>query len=737
MLHKRAAFGESHLMPQSTLLARARHWLGSLPAACVVALVSVSYAVSYAVMIFGGSGDALLQAGLPLMFVTSVLCLLVICFTSSLPFMLGGADSNSVGLLSLMVGGISATMQRAQLSAAEILATVTIAITLSSLLVGLALLALGALRRGNLVLFVPFPVVGGFLAGTGYLLWSGAFTVLTGHPLGLDVLRTGIELHWQELLPVAIVVIGMLGLPGRKFDHPLALPVSLALASAAFCGALAASGLSLAQARALGWMFAPLSLGHVQLPVQVSWSLVHWDILWRHYGELLALIAVTTLAILLNATGVSLATRREVDFNRELRSAGLANMLSGCFGGVVGCHSLSRTLLNYRFGSRDRVATLLAAVLCLVCALFFIPLLGYFPKPVLAGLLIGLGGGLLNEWLVRSRRLARGDYFLIVLIVAVVACYGFVTGVALGVVVACVLFVLDYGRVSCVKMEFTGATLHSKLERGAAAHAELKQLGQRVFGMRLQGFLFFGSANQIVHRVREQLQSPRQFIIIDFRHVQGLDASTSQSFVKLAQVCEQYQVTLILTGIADPIRRPIARAAFSGTAPREFADLDLALEWVEDRLLEQAMRNESRDALHSSLAEHFDAREMASLMARMEKVELAAGTLLFRKGDAGDSMYFIDEGMVSISLPLEGGGRMRLRSFGSATIVGEMALYRGQRRTADVVTDRPTRAWQLTLASLRQLEQEDPATALRLHAYVVKVIASRLESTNEAYRLAY
>ncbi|MFX5660581.1 hypothetical protein ABTE05_19635, partial [Acinetobacter baumannii] len=90
-----------------------------------------------------------------------------------------------------------------------------------------------------------------------------------------------------------------------------------------------------------------------------------------------------------------------------------------------------------------------------------------------------------NEWLVRSRRLARGDYFLIVLIVAVVACYGFVTGVALGVVVACVLFVLDYGRVSCVKMEFTGATLHSKLERCAAAHAELKQLGQRVFGMRL------------------------------------------------------------------------------------------------------------------------------------------------------------------------------------------------------------------------------------------------------------
>ncbi|MFJ3056725.1 SLC26A/SulP transporter family protein [Herbaspirillum sp. NPDC087042] len=724
-------------MQPSSWLARSQQWLGSLPAACVVALISVSYAVSYAVMIFGSSGSALLQAGLPLLFVTSVLGLLAISFTSSLPFMVGGADSNSVGLLSLMVGGITGVMQRSSMPAAEILATVFVAIALSTVLVGLLLTLLGVMRRGNLVLFVPFPVVGGFLAGTGYLLWTGAFTVLTGHALTLDTLRAGIALDWRVVLPVAIVLVGMLGLPGRKFDHPLALPASLALACVAFFASLAASGVSFAQARALGWMFEPLSAGNVQLPVSLSWRLIHWDILLRHYGEFLALTAVTTLAILLNATGVSLATRREVDFNRELRSAGIANIVTGLFGGVVGCHSLSRTLLNYRFGSRDRQAAVIAAILCLLCALFFIPWISYFPKPVLAGLLLGLGAGLLNEWLIKARRLSRGDYFLIVLILAVVAWYGFVTGVALGVVVACMLFVVDYGRVSCVKMEFTGASLHSKLERPVQANAELKRLGQRVFGMRLQGFLFFGSANQIVHRVREQLQSPRKYIIIDFRHVQGLDASTSQSFVKLAQVCEQFQVTLILTGITERIRRPIARAAFHGTPPKEFADLDLALEWVEDRLLEQGPLEQSDHGLHVSLAEHFDAPQLASLFSRMETVDLEAGTLLFRKGDAGDSMYFIEEGLVSISLPLEEGGAMRLRSFGNATIVGEMALYRGQHRTADVVTDRPTRAHKLTLSTLRQLEREDPATALRLHSYVVKVIASRLESTNEAYRLAY
>ena len=80
---------------------------------------------------------------------------------------------------------------------------------------------------------------------------------------------------------------------------------------------------------------------------------------------------------------------------------------------------------------------------------------------------------------------------------------------------------------------------------------------------------------------------------------------------------------------------------------------------------------------------------------------------------------------------------MRLRSFGNATIVGEMALYSGQKRTADVVTDRRTVVHKLSMSRLRQLEREDPSAAMQLHNYVIKVLASRLTLTNEAYRLTY
>lgn len=704
----------------------------------MIAVISMSYAVSYGAMIFGSGGSALLQAGLPLLFLTTCVVMLMVAWSSSLPFVVAGADSNSTGILALMVGGIWTSMQGADGTPEQALATVLAAVALSTVLVGVFLTALGAARRGSLVQFVPFPVVGGFLAGTGYLLWDGAFGILTGHGFNADVLASLSQLHWLTVVPALMVAVGMLGLPGRRFTHPAVLPLTLAAACMVFFAGTWASGISVRQARALGWMFEPLHLSGFQTPLTLSPSMIDWGVIAGHYSEFLALVAVMTLTILLNATGIGLATRRDVDFNHELRSAGIANIVNGVLGGVVGCQSLSRSLLNHQFGTRNRLACVLAALMCLICAVFFLPAIAYFPKPVLAGLLIGLGGVLLNEWLLKSRhRLSRGDYLLIVLILGVIAWSGFVPGVALGIVVACVLFVIDYSRVSCVKMEFTGVALHSRLERPMEANALLRQHGERVFGICLQGFLFFGSANQMVNRVREQLHLPREFIIIDFRHVQGLDASTSQSFVKLSQVCEQHRTTLILTGVSDDIRLPISRASVHGQAPREFADLDAALEWVENRILAEGAEAHPGNELRASLEEYFDQRELTSLFARMETIELEADTLLFTRGEIGDCMYFIEQGQVSISLMLGDGKRMRLRSFGSATIVGEMALYSGQKRTADVVTDRRTVVHKLSMSRLRQLERDDPSAAMQLHNYVIKVLASRLTLTNEAYRLTY
>jgi SulP family sulfate permease len=121
----------------------------------------------------------------------------------------------------------------------------------------------------------------------------------------------------------------------------------------------------------------------------------------------------------------------------------------------------------------------------------------------------------------------------------------------------------------------------------------------------------------------------------------------------------------------------------------------------------------------------------------MEPCQLKQGQLLFAQGDAADAVYIIERGRVTVSLPLEDGKSMRLRSYGSGTIVGEMALYTQQPRSADVRADEPTSAWRLTYVALNRLEIEDADTARQFHRFVVMVLASRLTVANEAARAAY
>jgi SulP family sulfate permease len=731
--------GESSPRQASTLQVRTAKVLKNTFSAFIVALISLSYAVSYGAMIFGGGGGELLAAGIPLVLLSAFTTQLFVSWTSSLPFMVAGIDSNATGVLALMVAGIAADLHHAGSTAQQMTVTILMAVALSTVLAGIFLFVLGVLRRGNLVQFIPFPVVGGFLAGTGYLLLTGAFGIITGHQVSPQALRALPAVSWQQWLPALLITGVMLGSTRFKRVSPMLLPLTLIAATALFFCDLHLSGTTIEQARNMGWLFEPLALKGFQFPATLPWGEVRWSIIAAHYGDLLAMIAVVTLTILLNSTGVSLATRHDVDFDHELRSAGIANLINGALGGAVGSQSLSRTLLNFRSGGRDRLPGLIAAFLCLLCACFFANAVALIPKSLLAGLLAGLGCLLLKEWVINARRrLATGDYLLILLILVVIAWSGFMTGVALGIVVACILFVVDYGRVSCIKTEFSGASLTSRLDRGIDARDLLKANGDHIFGLCLQGYLFFGSANQMVNRIREQLLPQVEFVLLDFRRVQGMDASTSQSFIKLRQLCEQKNITLMMTDIPDSARLPIARAYALGETVPEFATLDGAMEWIENSLLERLLSEEGAPDWQHGFREHFGEKQWQQFCTRLQTQDIEPGTLLFGKGEIGDCMYFIEHGQVSISVPLAGSQEnVRLRAFGAGTIVGEMSLYTGQKRTANVRADSPVRVHKLPLWQLRELEADQPAVAMQLHNYVVNMLASRLAVTSEAYRLAF
>jgi sulfate permease, SulP family len=305
------------------------------------------------------------------------------------------------------------------------------------------------------------------------------------------------------------------------------------------------------------------------------------------------------------------------------------------------------------------------------------------------------------------------------------------------------MFALLYGRVSCVRMEFDAGTRTSNVERSIEEMQRLHELGPQVCGACLQGFLFFGTANSILQRMRERLAArgaaPVRFVVLDFAATNGMDASVSISFVKLRQMCATNDADLVLTALPARSRDLLARTGTLNLRIHEFATLDSGLEWIEGRLLAPYANPGAPgdECFEATLAPHFSPEALAALLACLEVQELEAGQPLFRRGEAGDAMYLVERGRVTVSLPLVDGRTIRLRSFGPGTIVGEMAVYTQRARSADVCADGPARVRRLSHAALRALEENDPLAAQQFHRFVVKVMASRLAVADEALRAAH
>src|SRR5262249_31339953 len=150
--------------------------------------------------------------------------------------------------------------------------------------------------------------------------------------------------------------------------------------------------------------------------------------------------------------------------------------------------------------------------------------LAYIPKAIFGGLLLFLGLDFLDTWVVKGRRsMSRADYSVVILILVIIATSGFLVGVGVGLVMMVGLFVVNYTRLNLFHHPRSAAELSSHVERTDEQRLALAELGKRVFVLELQGFIFFGTANTILERVRERLadssQPPLHSLILDFRRV--------------------------------------------------------------------------------------------------------------------------------------------------------------------------------------------------------------------------
>ncbi|MBN3759399.1 SulP family inorganic anion transporter [Burkholderia sp. Ac-20365] len=738
--------GATGSVSESTPALRVHGLLGDLTAGAVSTLVMLCYAMSLGTLIFSADLARYAELGVPTALISCIVTALVIALTSSMRLNIAGPDSNATAFLAGVAAGVASSVRADGGSPQTILLTVLISIALCSVLTGIVLFAIGSSKRSRSLQFLPYPVVGGFLAGTGYLLLAGAFRVLTGaspqwHTLGLLT-----HLHWLAWMPALFIGV-LTTVLTRRSQHIAALPLVLVCGVALFYLMLRVAGLSVDDARNMGLLLPHVKLHlfpDLRVPAPLAHGAIDWAAIGAHLPETLVVTSASAITILMNSTAIGAATGEDIDLNREMRAAGLANIASGLLGGMVGYQSYNRSMLNARAGATSRMAGLFAAIACLVVLSASPDLVALFPVPVLVGLQLFMGLRLMMQWLVGAyARLNWYEYALVPGMLAVVAFYGVVAGVIAGVIAACVMFALLYGRVSCVRMEFDATTRTSTVERSIEDSTRLREAGARLFGISLQGFLFFGTANSILQRVRQRLDAndrlPVRYVVLDFAATNGMDASVSIAFVKLRQLCATAGADLVLTALPARSRSLLVKTGTLNLRIHEFATLDAGLEWIEERLLETdaGMHLPGEQDFRATLAPHFTPAALEKLCACLEVRDVDAGQPLFLRGEPGDALYIVERGRVAVSLPLADGRLVRLRSFGPGTVVGEMAVYTQTVRSADVIAETATRVHRLSLSTLLALELEDPLTAQQFHRFLIKTIASRLAVANEALRAAY
>lgn len=719
--------------------------LAAVVSGLLAGVIAVSLEISFAVLIFSGELANYVSNGIGLFLFGTLISIILTSLVSSYRGMVTINQDVPAAILAVMaatlVGGMSAAA-----TADEMYLAVVAAIMVTSLLTGLAFLLQGYFKLGSLFRFLPFPVVGGFLAGTGWLLASGGLTVMTGAPIDFGQLSVFVQpdmlLRW---IPGTFFAFVML-LAIKRFKHYLIMPGMILGAAGLFYLLVLLFGMSMNQVSAQGWLLGPFPEGVLWRPFPLTAvSQVPWSAIFAQTGNIAALLIVSTIALLLNASGLELTVEQDIQLDRELQASGLSTIGSGLVGGLVSYPGLSLSILGYQISGSNRIIVPTAAAVLGITLVAGPNMLSWTPKMIFGGLLMYLGLSLLDEWVYKAWfQFSRIDYLIIISILVVIAAVGFLQGLLLGVVLAIVLFVVNYSRISVIKNTYSGANYQSRVTRSRTHQQLLNEKGDQTHILQLQSFIFFGTANSLLEQVRQRIEAtdlPQlRFIVLDFKQVTGLDSTATLSFTKMVQLCHSNKIVLVLTnpsvdhaltGQSDSLSKFFTQ--MSQVEQKEtvhiFADLDHGLEWCENQILLVAGINlrDDHERLQTQLQALLpDIPNLDKLLTYFERLDVDAGYYLMKQDDLPDNLYFIESGQVTAQIESPDRQIIRLETMRGGRVVGEIGFYLNQPRTAAVVTDEPSTIYRLTKDALKQMEQDDSGMAFAFHQGIIRLISERL-----------
>lgn len=707
----------------------ARDAIGDVFAGLIVAIMNVALAMSFAAFLFKDGLQGGYSTGLWAILMTVMVVGLTVGWLTGMPPLTGSPDTAVVAAMGFLAVAISKPLLERGVAAPIAVQNVLIGFTIVAVVSGLVFMAIGLLRLGQALRFVPFPLISGFLASTGILLMISATTIVAGRAVSVSGgVSAGADFRLTAMVMVALALWGM----PRLFRSALTGPLTFVVLA-----------IGLNQALVHGLLADPRSWFLPGIGGLAPWSPfrmdgIDWSVIGGAAPDVLTCVAVGLISIIVKIS--SMETRRSeiADLDHELRVNGLACLACGPAGGVPGMLGAGSSELLIDSGARTRLAAVVATLAVGAVLVLRVDLAGLVATPLLGGLLLRSGFGIAADAVMRIvRQRSAVEIALALMITLICVRFGYDAGIVVGFVAACLMFAFSYGRIGVVRRHATRATMNGGVERAPANEALLRRHGDAIHFYVLSGYVFFGSAEALFEQIRSTVEAqstpPVRFVILDFAGVTGMDSSTVGTLSKLDVLAGRRDILIAYTSIAGPL---LGRLRGIGPAGRRttalvFANNIEALSWCEVLLLAEVAPPDAAEAecdIAGWLAVELGCElAPATIALYFKKQTIAAGTVIYRQGERADTIDFIASGNLAVGILDTNGNARAIRLMTQRTVVGEMGFFRGAMRSASISTQTASTLYTIGPDAMRRLQRERPELYEAMLTYFIRILADRVE----------
>lgn len=394
-------------------------------------------------------------------------------------------------------------------------------------LMGVLQLLAGALRLGKFIRLVPHPVMLGFVNGLAIVIFLAQLSQFqVSGPDNTTVWMSGSALAVMlGLVGLTMAIIWLLPKFTSAVPAPLAGIGLVALLVIGF-------GLDVPRVGDLASIQGGLPAFHIP---SVPLTLETLHIIFP-YALILAAIGLIESLLTLNLVGE--ITNRRGGASQECLAQGLANSVTGFFGGMGGCAMIGQSMINVKSGGRTRLSALSAALFLLAFILFASSLIEQIPLAALVGVMFMVVIGTFAWQSLRiMRRIPLTDAFVTILVTVVTVAYDLALAVVVGVIVSALTYAWSNAK---------------------RIHAQIDETESGVKVYKIDGPLFFGSSNGFAELFSPD--SDPDSVIVDFMNSRVVDQSALQAIEDMASKYQARGKTLQLRHLSHDCHNLLSKA---------------------------------------------------------------------------------------------------------------------------------------------------------------------------------